>query len=211
MLQLALQIVILVGIVILVALLARRQDGSRALTSHTLPESGELGTLRGTTEAMRQHQLTEEAPRRADAARVGSVTQFQFEAELRVFEELWANLVDVQASAESLRPGGEPVQLRDESIREARDRKRLADFAVVFNGFTRLVQQRRPFFPPTVYHELQQLMQLAHGEAIELAHMREHQNPDYWYAARENAEALSGQVDRICEVLRDRMRLTGSA
>lgn len=160
-------------------------------------------------DALRTQQVGEVTLLKGELARATSVRQFQFEAELRTYEEVWASLVDVQAATESLRPMVEPIQIRDEGIRDARDRKRLADFAGVFNGFTRFVQQRRPFFPPPIYLELQRLMQLAHGDAIDVAHIREHQNPDYWMSARENAEAITRQVDRICEVIRDRIRITG--
>ena len=54
-------------------------------------------------------------------------------------------------------------------------------------------------------------MALAHGDAIDIAHVREHQNPEYWWPARENAEQITVQVDRIAEVIRDRLRLTGVA
>lgn len=133
---------------------------------------------------------------------------YLFESELRTYEDIWASLVEVQAATEQLRPAVEQIQIRDESIRDARDRKRLADFAAVFNGYSAFVQQRRPFFPPAIYAELQRLMQLAHGEAIDVTRVREQQNPEYWTSARENADAITQQVDRICEVIRDRLQLT---
>jgi hypothetical protein len=160
-------------------------------------------------DAMRAGNVSEAARLRAETSKAPDVRQFQYEAELKNYEDVWTMLVRVQEATEGFRPVLDQIHLHEEAVKEARDRKRLADFADVFNTFTHFVQHRRPFFPPPIYVELQRLMTLAHGDAIDVAHVREHQDPQYWMSARENAEPISHQIDRIGEVIRDRLRLTG--
>ncbi|MBA3671779.1 MAG: hypothetical protein H0W68_07125 [Gemmatimonadaceae bacterium] len=210
MIQLSLQLLALVGLAgIFVQLRALVRRGGEPPAAFATKQ--DVREVLDKLDAQRVVQSTDVARLKSDHSSGNSVKQFQFEAELRTYEEIWEMLVEVQRSTESLQPMIESVQIRDESIRDARDRKRLADFAAIFNNFTAYVQRHRPFFPPAIYLELQRLMSLAHGDAIDIAHVREHHDPDYWLSARDNAEALTTQVDRIAEVIRDRLRLTGVA
>ncbi len=207
MLSLTLQIVVLLGVIALFAYV-RALHAAIPRVPPSVATKEDLREILEKVETLRSGQSAESARLRGEAGKP-DVRQFQYETELKTYEDVWSMLVQVQAATESLRPMLDPIHLRDEAVKDARDRKRLADFASVFNGFTRFVQERRPFFPPPIYLELQRLMTLAHGDAIEVAHVREHLDPDYWMSARENAEAISHQVDRIGEVIRDRLRLTG--
>jgi hypothetical protein len=209
MLSLTLQIATLLGLVALFAYVRALHAAIPRLPAAVATKQ-DLREIIEKVDTLRAGSVADSARLRADTVKQPpEVRQFQYDTELKTYEDVWTMLVQVQTATEGLRPVLDTIHLHEQAVKEARDRKRLADFADVFNSFTRFVQHRRPFFPPPIYLELQRLMTLAHGDAIDVAHVREHQDPAYWMSARENAEAISHQVDRIGEVIRDRLRLTG--
>ncbi len=142
--------------------------------------------------------------------RAGAATQAQFEAEFRTYEEIWGCLIDVQRAALSLRPMVD-VGLRQGETQEQRQEQRLTEFAEAFNRFTSTYMKRRPFYPDAVFSELGSLAGLAHGEAVDYQYGEPRLDRDYWRQARDNAQRISNQVDRICTVIRARLASLSAA
>ena len=121
--------------------------------------------------------------------RAGVVHQAQFEAEFRIYQEIWEHLVDVQRTAMELRPMVDRGLAEGETA-EQRKAERLQGFAQAFNGFTRTYWKRRPFYPDDVFRELNELTTLVRGEAIDYELMEPQLDRGYWHQARDGFKTL---------------------
>ena len=142
--------------------------------------------------------------------RAGAVHQAQFEAEFHIYQEIWERLIDVQRSAMELRPMLDRGLTQGETA-DQRKAERLGRFAQAFNEFTRTYWKRRPFYPDDVFRELNELTRLVHGEAIDYELKEPRVDPGYWHQARDNAQRISEQIDRLCIVIRERLAKVGAA
>jgi hypothetical protein len=142
--------------------------------------------------------------------RAGVVQKAQFEAELHTYEEIWEKLIDVQRSAMELRPALDRGLAPGET-KEQRKSQRLQRFADAFNEFTRTVRKRRPFYPEEVFKELNELVRLAHSEAVDYQLGEPGVDPGYWKQAMDNAQKISAQVDNLCNVIRERLAKVSAA
>lgn len=142
--------------------------------------------------------------------RAGVVSEAQFEAEFKTYEEIWECLIDVQRTALSLRPAVD-TGLREGETNEQRQQQRLDEFAEAFNTFTRTYLKRRPFYPDQIFQELAALAALARGEAIDYQFGEPRLDRGYWKQAHENAQKISDQVDQICKVIRERLAALSAA
>ena len=146
---------------------------------------------------------------RAELHRALNVHKLQCETELKTYEQIWVDLVDVQQAALSLRPVVDTLP-HDGSEKQRIIQKRLETFGESFNRFVSRVHSRRPFYPTDVFKELMELVRLAHGEAINVQWGDKH-GAGYWKEAMANAEAISAQVDKVCGVVRVRLASAGAA
>jgi hypothetical protein len=160
-------------------------------------------------ERVRSQHAAELERVRSDLNRALNVHKLQYETELRTYEQIWIDLVDVQRAALSLRPIVDTLP-QDESEKQRVIQKRLETFGEAFNRFVARVHSRRPFYPPEVFAELNELLRLAHGEAIDVQWGDKH-DAGYWKDAKRNAEAISAQVDKVCEAVRRRLGSAGAA
>ena len=170
----------------------------------------DIADITSRIEEVRAQYATQLEKVRFELARAGNVHRFQYETELKTYEAIWNILVEVQDAVQSLRPILD-TRLSDKADQDKRDQERLRSFGEAFNKFRGIVHKRRPFFPRQIFSELEALMKLAHGEALEVAYKEEGWSKEYWQSARKNAEAISTQVDSICEAIRTRLRDTGVA
>jgi hypothetical protein len=89
--------------------------------------------------------------------------------------------------------------------------KRLQGFGDSFNDFTRTVWKRKPFYPDEVFKELEELIHLAHSEAVGYEVRRPDEHREYWKEAMENGAKLAAQIEKIGEAIRKRLSRVGVA
>jgi hypothetical protein len=148
---------------------------------------------------------------KTDLATKQHFSRVRYERELKVYEELWPKLCELQAAVLSLRPGfsfssAENVSEEDKILEQ---KKR---FREAHRSFGLAVNHSRPFYPAEVWNQLNELIKLCWGEAIEwglfssrqLMQAKENRE-DYDEKAEKNADAINKQIDTICDVIRIRL------
>lgn len=141
---------------------------------------------------------------RADLAAKQHFSQIRYEREIKIFEEIWPKLCELQAAVLSLRP------IMDHSLREgetveSRRRDRATKFNEALNKYIITVNHNRPFYPPAIWEEFQTLLKLCWGEAVDFSIFDARTDRDYWTKAMDNSKAINLQIDRICEAIRTRL------
>jgi hypothetical protein len=136
-------------------------------------------------------------------------SQIRYERELKVYEELWPKLCDLESIVLSLRSGFGFSKGTDEEQEKIKQKQ---TFMEAHSSFLTAVSHSRPFYPSEVWEELNKLIKLCWGEAIEwglfsnLALMRERENREgYYEKAQNNADAIKTQIQTLCEVIRTRL------
>jgi hypothetical protein len=164
----------------------------------------DIADITARMEEVRTQYATQLERVRFELAHTGNIQRFQYETEFKTYQEIWEALVLVQSAVQALRPMID-THLPDKAEREKRDQDRVNVFGKAFNDFSRIVYKSRPFFPKEIFTQIEALLKLVHGEALEVVYKEDGWNKEYWQSARKNAEAISSQVDAICEVMRARL------
>ncbi len=130
------------------------------------------------------------------------VHRVQFEAEFKAYQQIWQALMPAILATLQLRPIVDHV---DESVtEEERKQQRLRVHLEALNSFVAAAQTYRPFLPPGVDAEVQNLVRFLHKEQISFQYS-DHHTPDYWDKQRDNTQKIKQQGDRICEAIRSRI------
>jgi hypothetical protein len=145
---------------------------------------------------------------KADLATKQHYSRVRYERELKVYEELWPKLCDLQAAVLSLRPvfdWGPPEGVSEDEVRQSRRKH----FLEAHRSFLQAVSLSRPFYATDVWELLNQLIKLCSGEAVNwglFSDPRERERrPGYWETAEKNSEAIQKHIDTICEAIRTRL------
>ncbi len=139
---------------------------------------------------------------RSKLLRATHVHRVQFEKEFEAYRDIWGHLVEVRIAVLSLRPVLDHV---DPSEPEAeRQVRRLKAFGEAFDPFSQAMEKNRPFYDHLVWTELRSLLSMFHGEAVDYQY-KERKHSEYWREATKNREAISEQIDRVCEAIRERI------
>lgn len=146
---------------------------------------------------------------KADLSVKQHFSQVRYERELKVYEELWPKLCDLQAAVLSLRPvfdWGPGVGRTEEDEKKERSKR----FMEAHRSFLIAVNHGRPFYSSGVWEQLQRLTKLCWGEAVDWGlfspYWRDRQGKmDYWDEAKKNAESINTQIDVVCEAIRTRL------
>lgn len=125
----------------------------------------------------------------------------QFKKEFEIYEELWAKLVELRISTQSLRPILDAYD-RNES-EEDRKKRRINDFIEKFNDFSIVVEKNRPFYPEDTYKIIKEIAQVARREQIEYRFMKG-EIGDY-EKAESNIKIILDKSDEVCESIRRRI------
>jgi len=129
----------------------------------------------------------------------------RYEREMKVFEEIWPKLCELQEAVLDLRPVMDCSPQEGETI-ESRKLKRAEKFTIAFTDFRTAIKHNRPFYPPIIWDELGKVLQLCWGEATEFSVYANERKPrDYWGKAMDNAKAINEQIDKTCEAIRTRL------
>jgi hypothetical protein len=136
-------------------------------------------------------------------------SQVRYERELKVYEELLPKLCDLQAAVLMLRPawdwGSAEGRTKEEEGRERQKR-----FLEAHRALFQAINLTRPFFSDEVWEQLNKLMTLCWGEAVDwglFSHYREERQKrdDYWEKAQKNSETINNQIDVVYESIRKRL------
>lgn len=141
---------------------------------------------------------------KTDFAAKQHFSQIRYEREVKVFEEIWPKLCELQSAVLSLRPAMDYLPREGETV-ESRKQDRAAKFNEALNNYRITINHNRPFYPPTIWEELQTLFKLCWGEAVEFSIFEPRTDKDYWKKAMDNAEAINKQIDKTCEAIRNRL------
>jgi hypothetical protein len=141
---------------------------------------------------------------KADFAAKQHFSQIRYEREMKVFEEIWPKLCDLQSAALSLRPVWDNSPPEGQTV-ESRKQERPANFQAALQSYLMTINHNRPFYPPTIWEELQALLKLCWGEAVEFSTLTPRDDREYWKKAMDNAEAINKQIDKTCEAIRNRL------
>lgn len=136
-------------------------------------------------------------------------SQIRYERELKVYEELWPKLCDLESIVLELRSG---IGFSNGTDEEQEKFKQKQKFMEAYGLFLIAVSHSRPFYPKEVWEELNKLIKFCWGEAVEwglfsnpaLMHARENRE-GYYEKAQKNAEAIKIQIETLCEVIRTRL------
>ncbi len=145
---------------------------------------------------------------KADLGARQHYSRVRYERELKVYEELWPRLCNLQAAVLSLRPVFDwgPVKGVSEEEEKQNRRKR---FLEAHGSFLQAVSLARPFYSSDIWERLQQLVKLCWGEAVDWGLFSDPRGRegrgDYWETAQKNSEAINSQIDVICEAIRTRL------
>ena len=146
---------------------------------------------------------------KADLGAKQYFSQIRYERELKVYEELWPKLCDLESIVLILRSG---IGFSTAADEEQEKIKQKQQFMEAHRSFFVAVSRTRPFYPSEVWGELDKLIKLCWGEAVEwglfsnTALMRDRENREgYYEKGQQNAEAIKKQINVICEVIRTRL------
>lgn len=128
----------------------------------------------------------------------------QYDAEFGAYREIWEQLVPVHRAVLALRPAFD-IGLAEGETDEQRRFHRLEAFAKAFNAFTETVDKRRPFYPSPIASELDELIKLVRGEAIDYQIGPGSGRGEYWKQAIANSAAIGEHVNRVCDLVRQRL------
>jgi hypothetical protein len=132
-------------------------------------------------------------------------SRVRYEREMKVFEEIWPKLCELQEAVLSLRPVMD-TSLQEGETKDSRKLKRAESFSTAFVNFRMAIKHSRPFYPPVIWDELGILLKLCWGEATEFSVYSDERKPhDYWEKAMDNAQAINEQIDKTCEAIRTRL------
>ena len=169
-----------------------RQKGQNLATKE------DISTLTHTVESIK-----------TDFATKQHFSQIRYERELKVYEELWPKLCDLQTAALSLRPVADWGPTTGKSEDEIRGERRKC-FLEAHSSVFLAVNISKPFYSEEVWKQIQELIKLCWGEAVEWGLFsslwRERmKREDYWDKQQKNFESINKQIDITCEAIRTRL------
>jgi hypothetical protein len=164
----------------------------------------DVGRITTNIESSKAHFTERLEHLRTDLSSRAYFGKVRYEREMKVFEEIWPKLCEVRNAVLSLRPVMDSG-LKDGETNESRNTRRKTRFSDAYSELLKVVVHSRPFYPPAIWKELQALLDLCWGEAVEFTFADSKKPRDYWDKAMENSKAINEQVDKICEVIRSRL------
>jgi hypothetical protein len=136
------------------------------------------------------------------------VYRIQFETEFKALTEIWAKVSAVRASIAELRPSShiEPTAPQSREQQMSQLTTDFARFIVTFNELKHVVYDQAPFYPTSVYEELDQLIKSLQDEQISVQRSDADRFTPNWYrVGRDNRERVYESVNRISELMRQRI------
>lgn len=196
--------VIVSGVGVLIGILVMSVQSHAKQKGATLATKEDVGEITRKVEEVRRESQSQLERLRAELAQADLINRSQYEAELAAYREMWEALLPVNRAAVALRPMVD-FMAPEATTQESRRKERLTAFANTFNPFSEIVWKHRPFYPAPVFQQLSELLRLMHSEALEYQLLSPEHDREYWEKAAKNIKAINGQVERICEAIRERL------
>jgi hypothetical protein len=130
------------------------------------------------------------------------VHKLQFEKEFRVYEDLWAQIVELRGAAMSLRP---MIDYGGDSTKDEEIKRRLKLVSDAFETCRKTVLTNQPFYHAPVYELANDLLSATRREAFDYQRGREGRWAEYYEIAQKNADQIVGLANRICDIIRERI------
>ena len=130
------------------------------------------------------------------------ISQIQLEHEYKIYQNVWALLIDLRNSTLRLRPMMDyvdPKKSKEEIIKE-----RLCVFGDNYNTFAMALEQNKPFYPQEVYDVLDSVSEKCRHESIDSEYI-ERKNSEYYKEAQSNRKEILELINNSCSVIRKRL------
>jgi hypothetical protein len=142
---------------------------------------------------------------KTDLATKQHFSQVRYEREMKVYEELWPKLCVLREAVLSLRPVMDSG-LKPGETEETRKQARAQKFGDAYMELSKIAEHSRPFYPPEIWSELRNLLDVCWGEAVGFRFTDLHQDfQKYWDDALANSKKITDQVNKLSEVIRSRL------
>ncbi|HDT5893558.1 hypothetical protein ACK32Z_02265 [Aeromonas hydrophila] len=130
------------------------------------------------------------------------ISQMQLEHEYKIYQDIWALLVELEIATLKLRPTMDyvdPNQSQEERVRE-----RLHFFCRKFNAVFKVLEHNRLFYPHEIYAVLKHVCEKCRHESIDSEYV-ERNNPEYYIEARKNQQEIVALINSACDTIRTRL------
>lgn len=141
---------------------------------------------------------------RTELASKAHFGKLRYEREMHVYTELWKNLCETEKIIRSLRPVMD-TSLAEGETRKGRILKRAEGVEKCYNDLQDSIYQNRPFYPLEIWRGLVDLLGLFRFELMDSATVEEVKGLEYWDSALKNSDAMTKQIEKVCEAIRDRL------
>ena len=176
-----------------------QEEGKNAATKADIADITEKMEAVRLEYARSLEQVRAELGRRAEAFRL------QFETELRAYERIWDTAIDLMRATQALRPFMDTAVSGPEEA-AARRQERFDRWNQAYNTFTSIVEAKRPFYPATIYEQLNRIVSITHKEAVEYGvYETPSDDPEYWEKAKKNYDALIKTIGEVSDIMRARL------
>ena len=166
----------------------------------------DIGVITTKIQASTAHFTERLEQLKADLGSRAHYGKVRYEREINVFEAVWPKLCELRVAVLSLRPVLDSGLKKGETA-ESRKTERATQYVDAYNALATTVEHSRPFYPPSIWSELQKLLKLSWDEAVDFRFADDSHEGKvaYWEKAIANATAINEQVDRTCEAIRSRL------
>ena len=134
----------------------------------------------------------------------------QFETEFTALRDIWAKVASVRAKMGTVRPLMDVIpQNETQDQRDEREYQRFKAFHDAFIDLLNAVDGQSPFIPEDIYRKLEEVIQVARGEALEVQVERGDRDRqvirDWYQRGRENFQQLCGRATEVSDLIRARL------
>jgi hypothetical protein len=124
------------------------------------------------------------------------VSNTQFELEFKTYQEIWNSLVEVNLSLRNLANSAEDKSKGNHIIAFAND----------YYALLKIVDQKRPFYPPEIWNGLKSLIEIIRSVVLELqATDNSKSHEEFSAKERSRFKKIEDQIDALCEAIRSRL------
>ena len=142
---------------------------------------------------------------RVEYAKRQYVSEKAFDKEFEVLSELWKALIELRYATLNLRPIFDTVDPNE--TEEQRKIKRLNKFGESYNNFLLKIMQYQPFFPKEIFSALEEIRTVAYSEALDYEYSNPKSIQEYWDKAKANSDAILKGIDKVGELIRERISI----
>lgn len=134
----------------------------------------------------------------------------QFEIEFAALRDIWTKVAAVRASMGTVRPQMQLIDANEKpEEKDSREFECFKSFNNDLNALIHSVDSQSPFVPRDIYRELETLLKVARGEAIEVRVERQDRERgglnDWYKRGREHYQQLCDSATAVSDLIRVRL------